>query len=140
MEVLARIFSARKIPFVLIGENERYINFVNETVLKTQQATQGTVPEVGQWNGEDVYQIIAFVAEREKKLLDDLLDECAVTSWNDTGIDIIPRNGGKSAGIKEFMEQYGIERSEIMAFAAADLNFSSSRGDDEITVSFTGCL
>lgn len=100
----------------MIGENDRYINFVNETVIRTQRETKGTVPEVGNWTGGDVYQIIAFVPEREKKLLDDLLDECAVTSWNDTGIDIIPKGGGKSSGISKFMEQYGIDRSEIMAF------------------------
>ena len=51
-----------------------------------------------------------------KKLLDKLLDECAVTSWSDTGIDIIPKNGGKSAGIQRFLEEQGLERSEIMAF------------------------
>ena len=116
MEVLAAMFSARKIPFVLIGENDRYINFVNETVIRTQEETKGTVPEIGCYSGENVYQILAFVPEKEKNILDGLLDECAITSWNDTGIDIIPRGGGKSAGINQFMEQYGIERSEIMAF------------------------
>lgn len=116
MEVLSRIFSAKRIPFVLIGENDRYINFINETVIKTQAETKGTVPKVGKWHGEDVYQILAFVPAHQKELLDDLLDECAVTSWNDTGIDIIPRGGGKSAGIHQFMEQYGIKQSEIMAF------------------------
>jgi hypothetical protein len=30
MEILAGIFSARHIPFVMIGENERYINYVND--------------------------------------------------------------------------------------------------------------
>ena len=40
-----------------------------------------------------------------------LLDECAVTSWNDTGIDIIPKNGGKVAGIRRFMRQHGIAQS-----------------------------
>ena len=116
MEVLSRIFSAKKIPFVMIGENERYINYVNETVIRTQKETKGTVPEVGNWDGEDVFQILAFVPEREKKLLEDLLDECAVTSWSDTGIDIIPKGGGKSSGISKFLKQYGIDRTETMAF------------------------
>ena len=116
MEVLSRIFSAKKIPFVMIGENERYINYVNETVIRTQKETKGTVPEVGNWDGEDVFQILAFVPEHEKKLLEDLLDECAVTSWSDTGIDIIPKGGGKSSGISKFLKQYGIDRTETMAF------------------------
>ena len=116
MEVLAQIFRANRIPFVMIGENDRYINYINETVIRTQTETKGTVPAVGCYGGEKVYQILAFVPEHHKKLLDDLLDECAVTSWNDTGIDIIPKNGGKSAGIQKFLDEQGLDRSEIMAF------------------------
>ena len=116
MEILARIFQARKVPFVLIGEQDRYINYVNETVIRTQAETKGTVPSVGKYKGEKVYQILAFVPEREKEILDNLLDECQITSWNDTGIDIIPREGGKSAGIQKYLEETGITREEIMAF------------------------
>ena len=116
MEVLAHIFQAKRIPFVLIGENGRYINYVNDTVVRTQEETKGTIPELGSYGGEEVYQILAFVPEHQKKLLDDLLDECAVTSWNDTGIDIIPREGGKSAGIQKYLDDQGIDRSETMAF------------------------
>ena len=116
MEVLSRIFNAKKIPFVLIGADNRYINYVDDTVVRTQNETKGTVPEIGSYNGEDVYQILAFVPDKQKKMLDDLLDECAVTSWNETGIDIIPKKGGKAAGMKRFIEENGIDRSETMAF------------------------
>lgn len=49
MEILAGIFSARHIPFVMIGENERYINYVNDTVIKTQEQTKGLVPKLGHY-------------------------------------------------------------------------------------------
>lgn len=116
MQVLAGIFNAKRIPFVLIGENNRYINYVDSTVIKTQAETKGTVPDIGDYNGEKIYQILAFVPERQKKLLDNLLDECSITSWNDTGIDIIPREGGKSSGIRKYLDGHGFDRSEIMAF------------------------
>ena len=116
MEILSSIFSAKKIPFVMIGENDRYINFVNDTVIRTQAETKGTVPQVKQYSGEEVYQILAFVPEHEKKLLDDVLDECSITSWNDTGIDIIPKGGGKSSGIQKFLDENNMDVSEIMAF------------------------
>ena len=116
MEVLAHIFEARRIPFALIGENGRYINYISDTVVRTQEETKGTVPSLGSYTGEKVYQILAFVPEHQKKLLDELLDECAVTSWNDTGIDIFPKDGGKTAGIRKYLEDQGLDRSEIMAF------------------------
>ena len=66
MEVLAQIFQANRIPFVMIGENDRYINYINETVVRTQAETKGTIPQVGSYGGEKVYQILAFVPERQK--------------------------------------------------------------------------
>ena len=116
MKILAGIFRRKQIPFVLIGENNRYINFVNDTVIRTQEETKGAVPDIGAYAGEKIYQILAFVPEEQKKQLDELLDECAITSWNDTGIDIIPKEGGKSAGIQQFLDEHGMTREEIMAF------------------------
>ena len=116
MEVLSRIFAAKKIPFVMVTENDSYINYVNDTVKETQEEFHDEVPETGRYYGENVYQIMAFVSDKEKQLLDDLLDECAITSWADSGIDIIPRDGGKTAGIQIFLEENGIDVSETMAF------------------------
>ena len=116
MEVLEQIFRAKRIPFVLIGENDRYINYVNETVVKTQAETMGTIPQIGTYEGENVYQILAFIPEHEKQILNDLLDECSISSWAETGIDIIPRGGGKASGIQKYLDENGLDRSQIMAF------------------------
>ena len=51
MKVLAMMFQSKRIPFVLIGEDDRYINYVNDTVLQTQAQTKGTIPEVGSYDG-----------------------------------------------------------------------------------------
>ncbi|MCQ2545675.1 MAG: hypothetical protein MJ144_04520 [Clostridia bacterium] len=61
MEVLASIFQAKRIPFVLVGENHRYINYFDSTVVRTQAETKGVVPEVGEYHGEKIFQILAFV-------------------------------------------------------------------------------
>ena len=120
MEIISRIFQAHRIPFMLIGEDHRYINYVNELVEYTQNSTKGTIPDIGQYQGEDIYQCIAFVPAHEKNLLTNILDECSVVSWNETGIDIIPKGGGKAVGIQQFLNAYGIDRSEIMAFGDGD--------------------
>lgn len=116
MKILAGIFNRKKIPFALIGANDRYINYVDDTVVRTQAETRGTVPAVGDYHGEKIYQILAFVPDDEKQVLEELLDECSITSWSDTGIDIIPKGGGKAAGIRQFLEKNGMDRSQIMAF------------------------
>lgn len=116
VEILVRIFSADKIPFVLVGKDKRYINHVDDLVIDTQTSTNGTIPDIGEYRGEKIYQCLAFVQNKERLMLDDLLDDCIITSWNDTGIDIISKHGGKAAGIQKFMDHYGFRLNETMAF------------------------
>ena len=116
MKILAGIFKARRIPFAFMTENRRYINYIDDTVISTLEDTMGSVPELGSFSGEKIYQIWAFVPEKEQQMLKNLLDECDITSWNDKAIDIIPKGGGKSAGMQVFLDRYGLQRSETMAF------------------------
>lgn len=116
MEVLAQTFIAKRIPFKFIDENGMYINYVDDTVIATQESTMGAIPTVGSYHGEKIYQIVAFVSDRQRQLLESILDECSITSWNQTGIDITPKFGGKASGIQKYLDQQGIRREETMAF------------------------
>ena len=116
VEVLVSIFKAGKIPFVLIGAEKRYINYVDDVVIQTQETTHGTIPDIGQYSGEKIYQCLAFVDAKTRKKLDDLLDNCRITAWHETGIDIIADTGGKGAGIQKFLDKEGLSRAETMAF------------------------
>lgn len=116
VEILVNIFKAGRIPFVLIGEKERYINYVDDVVIRTQESTHGTIPDIGEYKGEKIYQCLAFVDADMRRRLEDLLDQCLITSWNDTGIDIIAKTGGKAAGIQKVLDIEGLKRSEVMSF------------------------
>lgn len=116
VEVLVSMFETEKIPLLLIGKNGRVLNFVNQTVVDTQNATMGRIPEVGKYNGEPIYQICSYVPEEKKKLLKSFLDECDITSWNETGIDIVAKGSGKDVGIQRCIDRMGLRRSEIIAF------------------------
>ena len=116
VEVLVSIFQAGKIPFVLIGEEKRYINYVDDVVIQTQESTHGTIPDIGEYGGEKIYQCLAFVNSEIREKLEELLDHCTITSWNDTGIDIIAKTGGKAAGIQKFLDREKLKRSQTMAF------------------------
>ncbi|MBR0318759.1 MAG: Cof-type HAD-IIB family hydrolase [Spirochaetia bacterium] len=120
MEVLTQAFRAKKIPFIMVAKDRVYINYVDETVLKTQDSQMSAVPQVGKYNGEKIYQIMAFVPVHQQQILSSILDECKIISWHDTGIDIIPAEGGKASGMQKYMELHGLKRSEIMAFGDGD--------------------
>ena len=116
MEILSGMFKAKDIPFILINQKRRYINYVDDTVVDVQEHTNGTIPDVDTYHGEKIYQICAFVTDRQKKALQTILDECQITSWNDMGIDIIPKGGGKAKGIEDYLRANGMTQEEIMAF------------------------
>ena len=63
---------------------------------------------------------MAYIQKNRQDLLDSLLDECSITSWHPTGIDIIPVGGGKSNGIKQYIKANNLKVEETMAFGDGD--------------------
>ncbi len=127
VEILRGIFDAKKIPFVFIGELGRYINFIDDVVIRTQNETLGTIPEVGEFKGEKIYQCLSFVDNGMRQKLEKLLDHCSITSWNRTGIDIIAKTGGKQAGIQAYLDYCGFKRSQSMAFGDGENDIAMIR-------------
>ena len=127
VEVLVSIFQAGRIPFVLIGEEKRYINYVDDVVIQTQESTHGTIPDIGEYSGEKIYQCLAFVNSETRQKLEALLDHCTITSWNETGIDIIAKTGGKAAGIQKFLDKEKLRRSQTMAFGDGENDMTMLR-------------
>ena len=120
MEILAGIFKANRIPFLLLGEKTRYINYLNDLVIEKQLGTNATIPRVGNYAGEKIYQITAFVDGHQRELLENVLDLCTVTAWDENGIDIIAKGGGKRHAIEQVLSSGNFERSETMAFGDAE--------------------
>ncbi len=114
--IIKMIFLAEKIPITLINENGLKLNFENDIVIKTQSDANEAVPEINMYRGLKIYQASAFVNEKQKNMLKELLDYCDITSWHDTGIDIIAKGSGKDTGIQKYIELNDISQDEIMAF------------------------
>ena len=120
MEVLEQIFNAKRIPFSLVGEFSRYINYLNNVVIDRQTATNSAVPSIDKYKGENIYQITAYVNNRERELLEQTLDMCTITSWAPDAVDIIAKDGGKMNAIKHIIDENGIDISETMAFGDSE--------------------
>lgn len=65
MELLAQTFKSKQITFIMVTENKVYVNYVNETLVKTLDSQMVIITDVGNYNGEKNYQIMAFVLEHE---------------------------------------------------------------------------
>ena len=115
-EHLLRLFRDRSLPLMLVEQDTMYLNFVNEHVVLAQQAISTPIPPLGEYMGNEIYMAVAFVAQEDAAKLTALLPGCKITEWNQYGIDIISRSGGKAAGIRAYLEHAGIGREGTMAF------------------------
>lgn len=120
MEIVSRIFSAKKIPLILVTENDRYINYVDDTVIEVLKGEHMEIPPIKEYSGETIYQAMAYIKKGRQDLLDKVLDECSITSWHPTGIDIIPVGGGKSNGVRHYIQANNLKVEETMAFGDGD--------------------
>lgn len=116
VEVLESIFNAKKIPFEIIGEFSSYMNYYGELAKYVSEKYRITLSPIDKFKGGSIYQICAYVTDRQEELLNDFLDYSVIASWGEHGIDILPANGGKSNAIKELCKTLNIDLSETMAF------------------------
>lgn len=115
--LLAAIFRERSFPLSLVEEDRMYLNFVNDHVVKAQQAIETPIPELASWQGAPIYHGSVFLTEEEEPRLRRLLgDSCRLTRWNPHAMDVIPRDGGKVYGMERLLGHFGLSRQEIMAF------------------------
>lgn len=66
---------------------------------------------------EEVFQLNLFVnKEKDNKIMQEALLSCQSSRWHPAFSDVNIKGTNKSVGIDEFLQYYGIDRSETMAF------------------------
>ena len=128
---LVEIFKRKEEPLVLVNSQGHYINFVSRKVEIALEEVSTPIPRLGEYKGEQLFQATAFYKmEEEEELLKILHRDLKPARWSTKGVDIISAYGGKSAGMKFFMERLGITQEETMAFGDAhnDIDMISYAG------------
>ena len=115
-EILVELFNNKTIPIALVEKNAMYLNFVNDYVEKAQHAVSSPLPKLGEYGGGEIYLAVAYLGREDDERIRSLLPGCKATRWNDFGVDIISKSGGKLVGIDEYLKLLGISRDEAMAF------------------------
>ncbi len=109
---------------ILVNENDRYINYVDDTVIEVLKGEHMDIPPVKEYGNEKIYQVMSYIKKDRQDLLDSIIDECSITSWHPTGIDIIPAGGGKANGVNQFIKAHNLKIEETMAFYDGDNDVS----------------
>lgn len=108
-----------QLPALMEGNGESYMTQINDRVREIYEFLHTELYPVRDpaWLLEGkVYQFVPFVEPKEEGRFLAAMPGCVHTRWHPKGIDIIPRGGGKLAGVRATMERYGFRPEEIMAF------------------------
>ena len=109
-------FRQNRFPILLVERDRVYLNYVNDHVRAVQESISSEVPDLGVYEGGEIYQVCAYLKDDEEHLIAPVAGECVATRWNMGGLDIIARGGGKVPGIMKYLEHMGIAREETIAF------------------------
>ena len=115
-ESVVAMFEQKDFPVLLIEEERMYMNHVTDKVREAQKEISSDIPRIGEWTGGTIYQAVVYATEEEEQALKERLPGCKITRWNKNGVDVVAKTGGKVAGIRKYLERYGIKPEETMVF------------------------
>ena len=111
-------------PCTFITQDEMYMNYANDLVVEVQHDISSDVAEIKDISNvlqEDILQVIPYgLDDTQMNEVLKCMPHCKATSWHERARDIIVKDGGKDIGIKEILQYYNLELSEIMAFGDGD--------------------
>lgn len=120
IKTLKQLFNDKAYPLQMVEEHHSYINYINEYTRSALNDVSTPLPPLGEFLGNPVFQSIAYVDELQQKELHELLPNCKITRWNEKGIDILSKDGGKLNGIKRYLELFNIDIKDTIAFGDGD--------------------
>lgn len=106
-------------PCGFTEENTKYFNYRDQRVDDLHAITHNDDHPAGNYKqvvDHKIYQIMCFVDETKEKDLLKVMPHCIASRWYPTFCDVSPIGGTKQLGIDKFLEYYGIDLSETMAF------------------------
>ena len=120
LDNLVALFNSRSVPVILAEAGRMYSN------MHTLQAVQGlsyatTVDHpLGEYSGKPVYLGVVYITPEQEQWLHGMLPGCDFLRWSGIGVDVVPAGRDKVAGINSYLDHYGINRSDYMAFGDGD--------------------
>lgn len=116
---LIRWLKGRDRACMFVQDRLIFANQVNDAVREYQDFVQLPLPPTAApqriLNGP-LFQVMPFVSPQEELDLLKAMPHCRATRWSHLCSDVIPREGGKAAGILRMLEHFGLAPAEAAAF------------------------
>lgn len=119
-EIIKNIFEKKNLPVMLVEKERMYINYIDDIVKTVHYNISTPLPEIGEYDGATLYQVIAYGEKEDVDALAALVPDSKAVYWTSLGIDLIPSNGGKETGIKALLDILSIDRKNTISFGDGD--------------------
>lgn len=119
-EFVIRAYEENHFPAMILEKDDLSLNFINDHVRRTHEIVATAIPPVKPYSGRDIYQVSAYIPEPEQHILEEIREDCEITSWFSGGVDIIAKGGGKVLGVQHYLSEMGIRPEETAAIGDGD--------------------
>ena len=119
LQALLDYLEDHQVPCGFTEENTKYFNYRDKRVDAIHAITHNDDHPAGDCShviDKSIYQIMCFVDEKEEKEILSHMPHCISARWHPTFCDISPIGGTKQLGIDKFLEYYGLDLKDTMAF------------------------
>ena len=108
----------RELSVMFREEEFRYFSCISDRVRCTDPETlkQVSTAEVSRAAEHEIFQMCPYGTDEEAAGLLAVMPHSKATRWNDYGLDVVAKDGGKNVGIARTLERFGILPEEAAAF------------------------
>ncbi len=126
LEILLEEIEKDPFPAGFVRREDKVFNFRDERVDAIHAITHNDNHPAGDVShvlDEEIYQVMCFVDEEREKQMLGRMKNCTAARWHPSFCDISPLGGTKVRGIEVFLEHYGLDLSQAMAFGDGGNDF-----------------
>lgn len=114
------LFNKKEFSLILENVDELYANFYDDLYLEGLRSVNTKPFPVKEYDGKNIFQVSTYVTKQRQAFLRQHLNDCYITSWNEYGLCIVDKLGGKSRGMEKYINYLGIKKEETIAFGDGD--------------------
>lgn len=107
------------VPGIFVEKLRQYINFATADFRAAMREIATELPEVGSMEGlseRDIFQIVPYCDEAAVTKIEERMVHSKAVRWSPAFVDVIPKSGGKVAGIEAILSYFHISWENVMAF------------------------
>jgi Cof subfamily protein (haloacid dehalogenase superfamily) len=133
-EDLKRLLAQTQITpfaFMVVEQEEMYLNFADDYVRSALQAIHTPLPEIRDLSDvaqRDILLTMAYLPQKEtQEWVIPALKNSQVTRWNQYGVDIVPKGCSKRTGIEKMLKKHNLTWENVIAFGDGENDYEMLR-------------